>query len=119
MIPMLLNYFIADGRYFDNVAGDIYSLTVSLCFFDPVLQLINISWFIKMFRVRNQLKLGDKSLLSQRQANQLFEGVNFIISERYAKTMLLFLLVCFFSYPIPLIPVVAFFGGIFQYIVDK
>jgi hypothetical protein len=120
MIPMLLNWIIAEeGKYFVRVASDIYSLTVSLSFYEPVLQLLSTTWLVKKWRIRRELKRGEKSILSQRQANFLFEGVEFLIAERYAKTMLLFLIVCFFSYPIPLIPFVAFGGSVFQYMVDK
>jgi hypothetical protein len=119
MIPMLLNWIINKDNYFKNVATDIYSLAVSLSFYEPVLQLLSVTWIIKKCRIRRELKKGEKSILSQRQANLLFEGVEFMISERYAKTMLLFLLVCLFAYPIPLIPFVAFGGSIFQYMVDK
>jgi hypothetical protein len=119
MIPMLLNWIINKDNYFKNVATDIYSLAVSLSFYEPVLQLLSVTWMIKKCKVRRELKKGEKSILSQRQANLLFEGVEFMISERYAKTMLLFMLVCFFAYPIPLIPLIAFGGSILQYMVDK
>jgi hypothetical protein len=119
MIPMLINWIINKDNYFKNVATDIYSLAVCLSFYEPVLQLLSVTWMIKKCKVRREFKKGEKSILSQRQANLLFEGVEFMISERYAKTMLLFLLVCFFAYPIPLIPFIAFGGSILQYMVDK
>jgi hypothetical protein len=119
MIPMLLNWIINKDNYFKNVATDIYSLAVSLSFYEPVLQMLSVTWMIKKWKGRREFKKGEKSIMSQRQANLLFEGVEFMISERYAKTMLLFLLVCLFAYPIPLIPFVAFGGSIFQYMVDK
>jgi hypothetical protein len=119
MIPMLLNWIINKDNYFKNVATDIYSLALSLSFYEPVLQLLSVTWMVKKCKVGREIKKREKSILSQRQANFLFEGVEFMISERYAKTMLLFLLVCFFAYPIPLIPFVAFGGSILQYMVDK
>jgi hypothetical protein len=90
-----------------------------MCFVDPILQFFDIFWFYKKFKMWREKRKGDKSNLSQNEANILFEGNEFDISEKYAKTMLLNLIVCFFSYPIPMIPVVAFFGSIFRYLVEK
>jgi hypothetical protein len=118
-IPMLMHGLISKNEFFENVSRDIYSLTLSMCFVDPIFQILSISWYWKRIKMSSEKRKGDNSNLSQNEANKLFEGNELYISEKYANTILLYLIVCFFSYPIPMIPVVAFFGSIFQYLVEK
>lgn len=62
---------------------------------------------------------GDNCKLTQKQANKLFQGPQMDIATTYAQTGLLFLLVCFYTPIIPILPIIALVGVFIQYWVEK
>jgi hypothetical protein len=93
VIPILLQSLEFNDNFFENMSNQMYSLIINMCFVDPLLQIFDVFWICKRVRRIREKRKGVKSNLSQREANELFEGDEFVISERYAKTMLLTLIV--------------------------
>lgn len=57
--------------------------------------------------------------ISQHEVNQLFEGPNLDMAQRYSNLMLLFSLTMFYTPLIPITPLITCLGGIFQYWIEK
>jgi hypothetical protein len=57
--------------------------------------------------------------MTQRQANELFEGPVLDMASLYSRTGMLYLLVCFYTPMIPLIPFIAAVGIAVQYWIEK
>lgn len=57
--------------------------------------------------------------MTQRQANDLFNGPPVDMAQRYSNTTLLFCLTIFYTFPLPIMPFFAVAGTIFQYWLEK
>ncbi len=57
--------------------------------------------------------------MTQRQANELFTGPPLDMAQRYANTMVFFLLVLFYSWLNPALLLVGIFGILWQYWLEK
>ena len=57
--------------------------------------------------------------MTQRQANQLFEGPKVDMAALYSRTGMLYFLVCFYTPLVPVIPMIALVGILVQYWVEK
>ena len=50
--------------------------------------------------------------MTQRSANELYEGPNFDVAMRYALVMMVLMMTAFYTPLIPIIPIISFFGSI-------
>lgn len=107
--------------WFDNggLATAIFFNVISVSFVSPLLKFFNIMYFIKRFRAWKEHRKGNKSKLTQRQANKLFEAPKMDMATSYAQTGLLFLLVCLYTPIQPILPIIALIGVFIQYWVEK
>lgn len=88
-------------------------------FLTPALDLFNPGYFIKLARQKFEQKLGEKSKLTQKQANLLFEGPDFGIVRRYVAILKLTFLTCFYCQAIPLANLYILIGLSLKYFVEK
>lgn len=119
IVPLFVNFGREDWFNSGGLMVDIFYITVSLCFVSPFAYLFNPVHMIKGCRKKNEARKGENSRMTQRQANTLFEGPALDMAQRYANTMLLFLMTVFYTYPLPIMPLLTFAGAGFQYWVEK
>jgi len=117
--PLFVNYGREDWFDSGGLMVDIFYNTLSLCFVSPFAYLFNPVHLVKKCKQRSEVKKGEDSKLTQRQANHLFEGPPLDMAQRYANTMLLFLMTVFYVYPMPIMPLLTMCGVGFQYWVEK
>ena len=97
----------------------IFYNTLSVCFVSPIFYYFNPTYVVQRIKMWIELWKGESSKLTQREANALFMGPNVDMAQRYANTALLLFLTVFYSFPLPIMPVLAFFGTVFQYWLEK
>ncbi|CAI2369250.1 unnamed protein product [Moneuplotes crassus] len=117
--PLLVNY--GTDNWFDSTGlmVDIFYIALTISFVGPFTYLLDPSYLIRLCKRWRELKKGDKSKLTQRQANILFEGPPLDMAQRYSNTMLLFCMAVFYVFPLPIISFICLFGAIFQYWLEK
>lgn len=106
LIPLFVNYQTKNWFTRSGLIDDIFYNTISVCFVGPLFNVINIGRIYKWIIRYIETKKGDKTKMSQRQLNALFEGPPIDISARYSSSMLLVLLSCFYVTLLPIIPVI-------------
>jgi hypothetical protein len=88
-------------------------------FLTPALDLFNPGYFLKLAQQKLELKKGENSKLTQKKANQLFEGPDFGIVRRYVAILKLTFLTCFYCQALPLANLYIVIGLTFKYFVEK
>lgn len=119
IVPMFVNF---GRKNWFKPGGLMVDITFNIGFisvYGPFINLINPFHLMKKVRKFYEKSKGRSSTLTQRQANQLFEGPALDIAQRYANTMLLFLLIVFYSFPLPFISLFGIIGVFYQYSVEK
>ncbi|CAI2381184.1 unnamed protein product [Moneuplotes crassus] len=117
--PLIVNFGTSNWFHSNGLAVDVFWNTFSVCFIGPLLYLFDPAYLYKLYKIRSEKKKGAQSILTQRQANLLFEGPQVDMAQRYSNSMLLLSLAMMYSYLFPIIPVLALFGVIFQYQIEK
>lgn len=119
IIPLFVNY----GRknWFDNggLMVDIFYNTITISFISPFVYLFNPVYLVNRIRMCLEERKGESSKMTQRQANQLYEGPALDMAQRYANTMLMFCMCVFYVFPLPVMPLLCFGGASFQYWIEK
>lgn len=119
LLPLFINLDKEDWFKNGGLVTTIFFNVISVSFVSPILEFFNFSYILKKIKIWRELRKGIESKLSQRQANELFEGPNLDMASTYAKTGLLFLLVSFYTPILPILPMIAIFGVFIQYWVEK
>ena len=119
ILPIIINnekslWFTSSG-----LAPTIFFNTLSIAFVSPILTFFSVPYLIQKIKMRIEEKKGENCRLTQKQANDLFEGPNINMAASYAKTGLLFLIVSFYTPIIPILPMIGLVGIFFQYWVEK
>jgi hypothetical protein len=119
LIPLAVNF--DKENWFSNkgLVTDVLFNTISISFFGPWMYIFSPVYILKYTYRKVQDWKGDRSMLNQRQYNKLWEAQEIDMAERYSILLLLFLLWCFYTALLPIVPIICFFGGIFQYWVVK
>ena len=119
LLPLINNLDKED--WFDNggLANTIFFNVISVSFVSPILSFFNFGYLLKRFSMWRELRKGIESKLTQRQANDLFEGPALDIATTYAQSGLIFLLVSFYTPIVPILPFIAIVGVFFQYWIEK
>lgn len=119
MLPLLTN--LAKKNWFLNngLAMTIFFNVISISFVSTIFYFFNIAYYIKKLRICWEIRKGAESKMTQRQANELFEGPKLDMAALYSRTGMLFLLVCFYTPLVPIIPIIAACGVFVQYWVEK
>ncbi|CAI2378726.1 unnamed protein product [Moneuplotes crassus] len=108
-------------KWFESggLSTTIFYNIISVSFVAPILNLFNINYIIKRIKMWREKRKGINSKMTQRQANQLFVGPNMDISSAYSNTCLIFMVVCFYTPIMPILPIIAASGVFLQYWVEK
>jgi hypothetical protein len=119
LLPLFINLDKEDWFKNGGLATSIFFNVISVSFVSPILEFINFSYFLKKISVWREMRKGIESKLTQREANELFEGPKLDMATTYSKTGLLFLLVCLYTPILPILPLLALVGVFIQYWVEK
>jgi len=103
----------------DGLVNDVWFILIFNIFVGPTLNLVNTEWLYKLYKRKQIIKQGKNCKMTQQEANTVFEGDDFDISERYALYIRTVLISLFFM---PILPISALLGTIsasVTYWVDK
>ena len=119
MIPLFVNlgkenWFVSSGLVVDTFYN-----TLSVGFISPLFYIINPVHIIKWIRQKVEVFKAGASKMTQRQANELFEGPPLDMAKRYANTMVFFMMIMFYSYLSPLLLLLGVFGVLYQFWIEK
>ncbi|CAI2382738.1 unnamed protein product [Moneuplotes crassus] len=117
--PLLVNFGKDNWFHSNGLVVDVVSNTLSVCFFNPLMYLCDPKYFYKKWLACVERKKETDSLLTQRQVNDLFEGPQVDIALQHSNLMLLLCLVLMYCYVFPIVAVIAIFGALFQYFIEK
>jgi hypothetical protein len=92
---------------------------IIVSFVPPIMYLIDFGYLYQLLKRRYYENLGDEARITQFQANQLFEGPQLDLAQKYANLMLLFMLTVFYIPLIPITPLITGIGAFFQFWVEK
>jgi hypothetical protein len=118
-IPLMVNlgknnWFSDQGLFVDIT----YNMAI-VCFLTPIWSLVNPLYLYNKMKRWLAIRKGAKSLLTQQQANELFEPPDFDLPEHYANTVLIFWISLFYLFPCPIISLFACGGSFLQYWIEK
>lgn len=102
-----------------GLAAEMYNIMISNAVVQPVVYWINPAYRVQQFIRWRAVKKGDMALLSQSEAQKLFEGPELDMPQRYATLMKTYLLTVVYA---PMMPFSFLFGLLalcIQYWVDK
>ncbi|CAI2384085.1 unnamed protein product [Moneuplotes crassus] len=119
VIPLIVN--LGKKRWFgrSGLAIDMFFILLAINFITPSLSLFNVVHFWRKFRYWYEERKGEKSSMTQREANQLAEGVDWNPPYYYATSVSILIITCFYTPLIPLLAIISFFGLIYKYWVEK
>ena len=118
VIPLIVNF--GKKRYFgrSGLAMDMFFILLAINVVTPTLSLFNPFHFWKLFRFKYEEWKGKHSKMTQREANKLREGVECNLPFYHATTMLTFMITCFYTPLIPMLPIISFFGLLYKFSVE-
>jgi len=93
ILPLFNNLSKNDWFTNNGLAMAIFLNTITVSFLSPLLYLFDIKYIIKKIRICREIRKGAESRMTQRQANQLFEGPKLDMARLYSRTGMLFLMV--------------------------
>lgn len=120
----LVSYLVT-STYLENYSGSsglIYNETnvfVSNAFLNPLLYTLNIAYWLKVYKRKQNVKLADKCPLTQGQANELWENPTFPIQSCSATLINTMWFTAFYSPAIPLGIVLSLLSVFYSYWVLK
>lgn len=97
---------------------EVFLNMITISFLTPLWYVFSFSRGWKLFKYLREKRKGDRSKLTQGQANLLLEGPHIdalFMAKSYANLMLLFLMTIFYFPLMPYIPFIAFLGSLFQF----
>ena len=103
----------------NGLANDALLIVATMNIITPTINLIGFSNLYKKLRIKLEVCKGKKSKMTQKEANKLYEGLEFDQPFLYATTMTTFFITCFFTPLIPMLPIISIIGLIYKYYVDK
>ena len=84
-----------------DLVYDAQILILILAFSAPAVEVVNLPGIIRWFRVKWEIRKGDDSVMTQREANILCEGSTIDVANALSNYMNMIMTACFYS---PLIP---------------
>jgi hypothetical protein len=118
VIPILANFDKNNWFSQGGLCNDIFFIFLSLNFMRPLFYFLNGFYIYRRCKICRE-KRKPESKLSQREANLLYEAPQFDAPQRYADTMLVLMMTCFYTPFMPFLPVISFFGLLLQYWIEK
>lgn len=107
--------FYGKGGMVENM----FFVFISNAFLTPIMNLFDPGYFFKLYKRKKALKQGDKSVMTQKEAHQLFEEPEMDLAVKNALLVKTMLLTAFFAPVIPFSLIFAIVGLTFNYWVDK
>lgn len=107
--------FYGKGGMVENM----FFVFISNAYLTPLLNLFDFGYFIKLYKRKKALKLGEKSTMTQKEAHTLFEESEMDLAVKNALMVKTMLLTAFFAPIIPFALIFAIIGLTFNYWVDK
>jgi uncharacterized protein YbaA (DUF1428 family) len=102
IVPTVVNY--AHGRWFvdGGLVSDYFSIMISVSFTDPVLYIIDFGVIVSMLKRWYYKGQGEKCLLTQAEANEMFQGPALDMANQFANIINLIMSAFFFHSMLPL-----------------
>ncbi|CAI2376406.1 unnamed protein product [Moneuplotes crassus] len=119
ILPLFLNFGTKNWFHSNGLMNEVFYNMLSISFVSPILYLFDVGYITNLIKMRIEEKKGENSTLTQREANALFEPPPVDMAQRYSDAMLMLCMVAMYTFVLPIIPVVALFGTLFQYSVEK
>ncbi|CAI2371715.1 unnamed protein product [Moneuplotes crassus] len=119
IIPLFVNFSKDNWFTPSGLCTDISFNILALCLIGPILYIFDPVYINKLIKKKLEMRKGIRSKMTQRQVNELFEGEEFDIAQRYSVTLSLAMIVMLYMTINPFISGVAILGCIFQYWVTK
>ncbi|CAI2379656.1 unnamed protein product [Moneuplotes crassus] len=119
IIPLCVNY---EEKFWFSGTGliaDIFYNTLAICFLSPLMYLFDPFCLLKTCKRWKENKKGEKSKLTQRQFNELFEGQEMSLESKYTSAFLILLVCCTYTVLLPILPLICCIGIIYQYCIVK
>ncbi|CAI2381218.1 unnamed protein product [Moneuplotes crassus] len=119
IIPLCINY---QEKYWfagTGLIADIFYNTIAICFISPLLYFYDPKYLLKVCKRKREIKKGERSKLTQRQFNELFEGQDISLENRYTSAFLIILVCSTYTVLLPILPIICFFGILYQYCLVK
>ncbi|CAI2378713.1 unnamed protein product [Moneuplotes crassus] len=117
--PLFVNFGRANWFDSGGLMVDVFYIVITISLVSPFSYLFDPAYLVKLCKRWREERKGEKSKLTQRQANELFEGPPLDMAQRYSNTMLLFCMAVFYVFPMPIISVISLLGALFQYWLEK
>ena len=119
LIPVVTNldkntWFTAGG-----LVVEVFFNLIILWIFTPIFYIFNFSIIIKKIKIFLEKRKGNKSKLTQRELNKLYEGPSPDLAKGYSEILLILAITVFYSPLLPSLPVIAFFGIILHFWIKK
>eukprot|EP01017_Pseudomicrothorax_dubius_P049142 TRINITY_DN9094_c0_g1_i9.p1 TRINITY_DN9094_c0_g1~~TRINITY_DN9094_c0_g1_i9.p1 ORF type:complete len:714 (-),score=160.72 TRINITY_DN9094_c0_g1_i9:100-2241(-) len=120
----LITFFFAKfvSRDYWGKKGMVIAITdlfISNAWLTPFLTFVDFGYFFRLYQRYSTKKQGNDCLLTQEQANAIFEGIEFDIAQRYANIIKTMLFTAFYCPVVPLATLISACGLILTYWVDK
>lgn len=102
-----------------GLANDAWFIMIGNIFLPSISSIVNISYFLRLYKRRSIRKNPQTSNLTQKEANYYFEGHPFDIAHKYANMLKSVMISIFFMPIIPMSLVFGVFGVLFVYLTEK
>ncbi|CAI2384536.1 unnamed protein product [Moneuplotes crassus] len=115
-------FFVNFGKHHwfgrKGLAIDIF-LILSTSFISPTVCLFDPVKYWRKFRYWYEERKGEKSMKTQREANEMSEGIDWEIPHYYGLSMSILLITCFYTPLIPILPIFSFLCTLYTYWIEK
>jgi len=119
IIPLCVNYQEKVWFARTGLIADIFYNTLAVCFLGPMLYIFDPYYLWKIKKRKREGKKGESSKFTQRQLNELYEGQLISLENRYTTIMLIIMIWATYTVLLPILPIICFFGILFQYFLTK
>lgn len=119
IIPLIVNLGRENWFGYGDLTVDIFFIIVSINFLTPTLLIFDVLHFWRRFLIYYEKWKGKDSKMTQREANELYEGTDPDTANLYATTMLTVFVTVFYTPLLPIAPLISLFGLIYKYWVEK
>ena len=103
----------------DGLLQNLFYVFVANTFVTPIFNLLDPLYFFQLYIQRKFLKLGEHAVLTQKAANDMFEGPQPNMSNKYAQTIKTMLLTAFYAPGMPIATIFSLLGLFLTYWSDK
>ena len=119
IVPTAVN--AAHARWFPDggLVSDYFSIMISVSFTDPILYVVDFGVIVSKLKRWYFKSQGEKCLLTQAEANEVFQGPNLDMANQFANIINLIMSAIFFHSLLPLSIPIGFAGLVANYWANK